>query len=140
MSQKSKKFVPSTVGQLEDRVVLSGVNTFHGIPVLTQTVYARAYTQIATAFNRFGNQFSGTPFGNYAGLNYHLNLAVQSIPYHLRDGLNAQLSAVVNGLQTGFFNGAPQGPVVQAQLTALSLLGNQVGNNLLTGRVIYSPR
>jgi hypothetical protein len=140
MNRKSKEFVPSTVGQLEDRVVLSGVNTFHGIPVLTQTVYARAYTEIANAFNRFGNQFGGNPFNNFAGLNYHLNRAVGSIPYHLRDGLNAQLSAVVNGLQTGFFNGAPNGAVTQAQLTALSLLGNQVGNNLLSGRVIYSPR
>jgi hypothetical protein len=141
MKRKSRTFVPSTVTAMEDRVVPSGIPTFNGIPAITATAYSQAYFSIVNAFNRFTVQTHNfTTAGNYAGLAYHLNLAIASIPFHQVSGLNAAMNNIVAGMQTNINNGINAAAVIQAsEALALSSLSFQVQTYVAAHREVWLP-
>jgi hypothetical protein len=111
--RKSRAFVPSSLGRLEERVVPAGVQfTSFGAAILTTQAFNSAFNGIYNAFARFA-----THGLNYGQLNADLAKAVSVIPYNTRDGLVATLRNEVLQMAQDINNRVPR-PVISAVFRA----------------------
>jgi hypothetical protein len=132
MSRKTRAFVPSALGRLEDRVVLSpGAHfTLSGAAILTTRAYSRAAGNIYNAYVRFATRGQ-----NLVRLNADLARAVGVIPYNRMDGLVDTLQSEATTLVGNISAGVP-GSVIAAYQASTADLKQFVQSEVASGRIV----
>ncbi len=132
MKAKKHAFVPSALGRLEDRVVLSGGVRFatSGAAVLTTRAYNNASSGINSSFRRFA-----TDGQNYVRLASDLTNSLKVIPYVRADGLASTIQGEVQNMAANI--GAGQaGAVRAAMLASQADLKSFVQQEVADGRIV----
>jgi hypothetical protein len=134
MKRNSVKFVPSSLGRLEERVVptyvIGGITYQNGIPALTQRAINNTIAGVEFAFNNFGSNGQ-----NYNALVANLERAINRIPFHYVDGLDAEMVNIVSQMHTNLVNHVPNS-VIGAEMEVFSAIRTDVVARVQNGTVV----